>query len=357
MLALFEIEISRLYLSLISPMSDKERFPPGTQVLAYHGPLVYEAKVLKFRERGKLFVEVGEGQSEPLEANKIPLFLQDGDAYFLHYKGWSPKWDEWVSTERVMEFNNDNLGLSRELRNARKKAIEKMDPTKNVKVNVKEEPKERKKRKLPSLSSVPPSSASNGPIDTSKSTNGSIRKRLKQEPRGPSYEIMMPLRPKLKCLLVDDWEFMTKDHKLVDLKTTTPVKNILEDFYESEQQAGVDDESLRTTREVIDGLAVYFDRMLRFSLLYRFERLQYSEVLQKNPQLDAAEVYGMEHLLRLLVSFPAQVAQTNMNSIALNVLLAQLKRLMIFIDENIGKYASTYMNTSPAYERLSRGQV
>lgn len=334
-------------------MSEKERFPPGSQVLAYHGPLVYEAKVLKFRERGKLFVEIGEGQSEPLEQNKIPLFLQDGDAYFLHYKGWSPKWDEWVSNERVMEFNDDNLGLSRELRNARKRAIERLDPSKEKKKTVKEEPKEKKKRKLPSV--APGSAASNGGAETAKQTsNGNGRKKPKTEPKGPSYEIMMPLRPNLKCLLVDDWEFMTKDHKLIDLDTAIPVRRILEDFYD-DQKTKVGEDVLRTVKEAVDGLALYFDKLLRFNLLYRFERLQYSQHLEKDPNLDATDLYGVEHLLRLLVTLPGQTAQTSMNSIALNTLMAQMRELSIFIDENITKYASTYMNASPSYDRLARG--
>lgn len=333
-------------------MSENERFAPGTQVLAYHGPLVYEAKVLKFRERGKLFVEVGEGQSEPLDQNKIPLFLQDGDAYFLHYKGWSTKWDEWVSNQRVMEFNDDNLGLSRELRNARKRAIERLDPSKEKKQTVKEEPKEKKRKKLPSA--APLLAASNGTVESRPSTNGYVRKKLKQEPKGPSYEIMMPLRPKLKCMLVDDWEFMTKDHKLIDLDTAVPVRKILQDFYEHQKEK-VSKEMLRTVKEAIDGLAVYFDKLLRFNLLYRFERLQYSQHLEKNQDLNATDLYGVEHLLRLLVTLPAQIGQTSMNSITVNTLMAQMRDLSIFIDDNISTYASAYINSSPSYDRLARG--
>lgn len=333
-------------------MSENERFLPGSQVLAYHGPLVYEAKVLKFREKGKLFVEIGEGQSEPLENNKIPLFLQDGDAYFLHYKGWSAKWDEWVSNERVMELNDDNLGLSRELRNARKRGIDRLDPSKEKSDLVKEEPREKKKRKLPSV--APLLAASNGTTESRSASNGQVRKRLKQEHRGPVYEIMMPLRPKLKCMLVDDWELMTKDHKLIDLDTAVPVRQLLEDFYEY-QKKKVNKDMQRTVKEAVDGLAVYFDKQLRFNLLYRFERLQYSQHLEKDPTLNATDLYGVEHLLRLLVILPAQIAQTNANSITVNTLMAQMRDLSKFIDEHISTYASTYMNASPSYDRLARG--
>lgn len=47
-------------------------------VLAYHGPLIYEAKVLSTSIEG------------------------ENEVYFVHYKGWSNKWNEWVNRDRVM---------------------------------------------------------------------------------------------------------------------------------------------------------------------------------------------------------------------------------------------------------------
>lgn len=337
-------------------MVEHEKFRPGAQVLAYHGPLVYEAKVLKLHEKGRMFVEIGEGKSEPLENNRIPKFLLDGDAYFLHYKGWSLKWDEWVSTERVMEFNDDNLGLSRELRNARKKAIEKMDPGREKKEESVTPEKKRRKREPSeapySGSSQPPSDIIPEPV---KNGRGPGRKRTKSEAKS-GYEIMIPLRPRLKCALVDDWEFMTKDHKLIDLEKTTSVKKIVEKFYQKKKKnKTVLPEMLLVTREAIDGLVVFFDKLLSLNLLYRFERLQYSDLLHDKPDVAPSDVYGLEHLLRLLVILPGQIGQTAMDALSINVLIGQMKELLEFLDDNYTVLAGTYMNASPAYDRLARG--
>lgn len=333
-----------------------EKFRPGAQVLAYHGPLVYEAKVLKIHEKGKLFVEIGEGTSEPLLENRIPGFLLENDAYFLHYKGWSPKWDEWVSTERIMEFNDDNLGLSRDLRNARKKAIERMDPNREVKVEEEVEGKEKKKRKKDSSTNsrallVP--SAANGVAEAK--VNGSGRKQPKNDGRA-SYEVMMPLRPRLKCILVDDWELMAKDRKLIDLESTTPVESILDNYKAWKKSSGVSDEELLGITEAIEGLKEYFNKVLELNLLYRFERMQFSELLKEEPDLRPSSKYGLEHLLRLLVTLPGQIAQTTMDSLSVNILMNHMKAVLEYMDDNLEQYGSSYMNCSPQYDRLARGQ-
>lgn len=334
-------------------MSNQDKFRPGAQVLAYHGPLVYEAKVLKLHEKGKMFVETGEGRSESLENNKIPPFLLDNDAYFLHYKGWSLKWDEWVSIERVMEFNDDNLGLSRELRNARKKAIEKMDPTREKKIEEEEKVPEKKRRKRES--SEAPRTVLSQPSQHTESRNGP-KKRPRSDGR-LSYEVMVPFRPNLKCVLVDDWEYLTKDHKLVDLDTTTPVSKIVEQYLTyTRKNKSIPQEALLLTQEAMDGLLVFFDKLLSLDLLYRYERLQYSDVLTETPDMRPSEVYGLEHLLRLIVTLPAQIAQTSMDALSINVLIGQMKNLLEFLDDNLESLVSTYMNASPGYDRLSRGQ-
>lgn len=320
-------------------------------MLAYHGPLVYEAKVLKIHEKGKLFVEIGEGKSEPLESNKIPKFLLEDDAYFLHYKGWSLKWDEWVSTERVMEFNDDNLGLSRELRNARKKAIQKMDPSRE-KTEEEETPPPKKRRKKES------SEGPRGVLSQAQASEG-FSEPTKNRRRGRSdarsnYEVMMPIRPSLKCALVDDWEYITKDHKLVDLDKTTSVKKILDLYFtEKKNTDTATPEMLLVVREALDGLLIYFDKLLSLNLLYRFERLQYSDLLHEKPNIRPSEVYGIGHLLRLLVILPGQIATTAMDAISVNVLMGQMKELLDYLADNIDEPWSAYMNSSPAYNRLA----
>ena len=46
------------------------KFVVDEKVLCYHGPLLYEAKVLKVRKEGSSY------------------------SYFVHYQGWNRNWDE-----------------------------------------------------------------------------------------------------------------------------------------------------------------------------------------------------------------------------------------------------------------------
>lgn len=317
------------------------KFQPGSKALAYHGPLVYEAKVLKVYEEGSGVVDIGEGKTEPVLLNKIPAFLQEKDAYFLHYKGWSSKWDEWVSSERIMEFNDDNLGLSRELRNARKKTIERLDSGRSNEDKNTTQVK-KKKKNVKALTLLKDTKA-NGPS-----------KRRKQELKN-AYEVVLPIRPRLKCILVDDWEIITRDRKLVDLDSTTPVSDILRTYLEYKKDSTTSEE-YDTAKEVITGIRAYFDQGFDLRILYRFERLQYIEEINRSGPFKPSEKYGLEHLLRLVITIPSLAAQTAMNSISVNVLMKLIEDLVDFLDVNVESFASLYCNVSPQYDRLSRTQ-
>ena len=65
---------------------------------------------------------------------------------------------------------------------------------------------------------------------------------------------------------------------------------------------------------VVDGLQTYFDRALGTCLLYRFERIQYATVRREyytgrhvivgQTEKEMSEIYGAEHLLRMLGKSP-----------------------------------------------------
>lgn len=74
--------------------------------------------------------------------------------------------------------------------------------------------------------------------------------------------------------------------------------------------------------EILDGLALYFNKSLGNNLLYRFERAQYTQMRKEmasspksngsdEQELDAAKVYGAEHLLRLFGKIFAPVQYIN----------------------------------------------
>ena len=59
------------------------KFHANERVLAFHGPLIYEAKVQKVSSDGS-------------------------SKYFIHYHGWNKNWDEWVPEPRILKYTGSS---------------------------------------------------------------------------------------------------------------------------------------------------------------------------------------------------------------------------------------------------------
>lgn len=112
---------------------------------------------------------------------------------------------------------------------------------------------------------------------------------------------------RLKSLLVDDWENITKNLQLVQLPSTHPAGVILDEYRSWAVSTG---KKSRTEQdileEVIGGLKEYFNKSVGRLLLYRFEREQFYDIHTRIEQAtgdlngkDLHAIYGGEHLLRL----------------------------------------------------------
>ena len=106
---------------------------------------------------------------------------------------------------------------------------------------------------------------------------------------------------------MDDWEKVTKEHKLTKVPAKAPVTQLLNEYYESEsnvRRPGSADADI--LEEVIAGIKEYFNKALGRLLLYRFERQQYFEVHKQiesghheHAGKNLCDLYGCEYLLRL----------------------------------------------------------
>lgn len=113
---------------------------------------------------------------------------------------------------------------------------------------------------------------------------------------------------RLKSLLVDDWENITKNLQLVQLPSIQPAAVILDEYQKFATATGHRNSTeTDILDEVIAGLKEYFNKALGRLLLYRFEREQYYDINNRiNQSTDElagkplADIYGGEHLLRLL---------------------------------------------------------
>lgn len=137
---------------------------------------------------------------------------------------------------------------------------------------------------------------------------GKLNPRLSQEEAFHSRPaVRLPIPDHIKALLVDDWEYVTKNLSLVPLPHPHPVTEILTAYLEEEKlrrrPGSVEYDLLE---EVIAGLREYFDQTLGRILLYRFEREQWFQVRQKMESGEGkfrdkkpSDIYGPEHLCRL----------------------------------------------------------
>ncbi|KAI1471079.1 MRG-domain-containing protein [Daldinia caldariorum] len=301
-------------------------FSKDEKVLCFHGDLMYEAKIME--------VSVKSGQ-KPEDAQ-----------YRIHYKGWKASWDDWVSQDRIRKFTEDNKQLASQLEaQARMRSSGSKGGKKGIKANGSEMSSARGSEERVAGSS----SFGRGPRrgrDYELENEDAFHAR-------PSIKIFVP--DILKAMLVDDWENITKNNQLVPLPHPHPVTKILEDYaaYETPKRpAG--SSHVDILEETLAGLKEYFDKSLGRILLYRFERAQYAEMYKKWMSDDAeyqgktaSDTYGPEHLMRLIVSLPELVAQTNMDQQSVNRLREELVKFCTWLSKNTTEYFVSHYESPP----------
>ncbi|CAJ0749722.1 18230_t:CDS:10 [Entrophospora sp. SA101] len=149
-------------------------------------------------------------------------------------------------------------------------------------------------------------------------------------------KIIMPQPLKIK--LIEDWEIITKNQKLYQLPRQITVVDILKEYLDykqntinesvdnstidspSKQSIVSNDESsnfemnkMELYNEITEGILTYFNKSLQKILLYNYERVQNTEIRVANPDKEYSEIYGAEHLLRLFVEIPQLLSQNEFN--------------------------------------------
>ncbi|XP_059290015.1 protein MRG1 isoform X1 [Lycium ferocissimum] len=268
------------------------------KVLAYHGPRIYEAKV----------------QRAELRKNEW--------RYFVHYLGWNKNWDEWVGADRLMKLTEDNVLKQQAL--DKKQGMEKS--TKSGR-SAQAKPKSSADVKLDkedTKSNVPKGKKRKADSGTEKG-NVSAEKVVKIQIQIPST---------LKKQLVDDWEFITQQNKLVKLPRSPTVDDILTKYleYRSKKDGMMTD----SVGEILNGIRCYFDKALPVILLYKKERQQYHEAVPD--KVSPSSVYGAEHLLRLFVKLPEVLAYVKIEDETLVCLQQKLLDFLKFLQKNQGTF-------------------
>ncbi|KAG5419385.1 EAF3 [Candida metapsilosis] len=306
---------------------------PNQLVYAYHGPLIYEAKILKMKNAKDSFILNSDLHQESLEQNRKfnAKKWENVTCYYLHYQGWNSKWDEWVGIDRILEINDENKFKKQEL----------------------EQLTRRKRVKRESSVGASESASKNKKSKSNGSSSNSTSSQSKATKKAIAVDLVFP--PELKYLLVNDWQYITKDKKLVDLPTEHSVADILQD-YKIWRSKSLRAHQVPILNEVLEGLEVYFDKSLSLLLLYKYENLQYLNLLKNNTitqEHSQVHVYGLEHLLRLLVSLPGLISQTTMDALSINVLVSEVEELLNYLKDRMSDYQNEYVYASPQYNNLA----
>ncbi|KAI8977862.1 MRG-domain-containing protein [Trametes punicea] len=313
-----------------------QSFSVGERVLCYHGPLIYEAKILKADTWDESNTQTG----------------IVGPHYYVHYKGWKQTWDEWVDASRLLKFNETNIALQKALQ-SQSQAAQAAHASSS-------------KASKSQASKDGGSASGRGAIGRKDGTRGTKRGREEDEgTRKPEMKLNVP--EILKVLLVDDWEAVTKNNQLVGLPRKPNVAELLEEFRQYVLSQGTsthlkDPKVLLPT--IVAGLQTYFDRALGANLLYRFERPQYAEIRKKyvtgptvqvGQEKEMSQIYGAEHFLRMLVSLPQMVASSSMDGESVALLRDYVNELLQWmVKEKDRIFVPEYDSASIAYQNISR---
>ena len=124
-------------------------------------------------------------------------------------------------------------------------------------------------------------------------------------------ELELELPEALRDLLVDDYDLISRQRKTLMIPARLCVADFLESFLEEERKTAGGRGSRREVagrlaevEEVCRGLVQYLDASLGSALLYKFERVQYSDTVKLFPGVALSKLYPPIHLMRLLTRLP-----------------------------------------------------
>jgi len=260
-------------------------FVVGESVLAFHGPLLNHALVVDVLSK--------------------PTCL-----CLLRHAGWPPEWDHWVAMEDVLKVNEANLEIQR----VTQRGLSRGPPA-----------------PPPPLSPPPGLVAKRGLGRPPKKPRrvGRADEASLSEPRLSMHEAReaLPLPQPLRHLLYSDWEQITRERRLVPLPlASTPTVAALLDEFAALRRGSPREQP---TARACDAARSYFDDALEPLLLYEFEERQHAALLAHGRS--PAEVYGAEHLLRLLLKMPELLPRCEMGRARAHLLLAELGELVQFL--------------------------
>ena len=309
----------------------------------------------KFQVKDSVFARDGAGIYEAIVEKIACKASSDSHVewvYLMHFKGWSKRHDKWISESLIMEPTEEAQRLAREFQ--AKEARRKEESTRQKK-DLLQKKKAKNSRKTINMEDSIISEADSQETGLNKkrrkqseiaSKKTCITANTKKEgecvgkdsfdKKKVFLSVLKDLPLSLKSILINDREKIVAPHPdnaqppspcewncrrcLVQLPASVTIMQCFRQYFDhkNEQRQASTNSALpselkkekRKLRFMIKGLATLFDDALPVFLLYRQERKQY-KILQKQresageaDEIRNIEIYGCEHLLRLLVKLP-----------------------------------------------------
>jgi len=233
------------------------------------------------------------------------------------------------------------------------------------KKSVTEVPKSHKKSKKSKTKEPSPAKASTSKIPPKKSKKAS-KPKIKKSSSPPienpksvnrrkfGEEIVIPLSDELKAVLVDDFDYIGRQRKLLNVPSRYTVDDLINAYYQARKEVeGETEEQLLGAEEVCRGLKDYFNSTLGSQLLYKFERVQYSDTLKENTGVPMAQLYGPVHLLRLLTKLGPMLSAADIEQEAMDNLLVHVTDFISYMHKHRETLyqIDDYGTATPEYHR------
>lgn len=165
-------------------------------------------------------------------------------------------------------------------------------------------------------------------------------------------EIKINIPDDLKPWIVDDWDAVNRQQKLLKIPAPFTVQDIINEYIKKTSKTANQSKGVAIT-DVTTSLIEYFDVMLGRRLLYKFERPQYTELLEQNPNTPMSALYGAFHLLRLFVKLGTVLSFTTLDDKSLQMLLVHFQDFLKYLLLNSSRFFSMkqFVDVSSEYHR------
>lgn len=166
-------------------------------------------------------------------------------------------------------------------------------------------------------------------------------------------EIKIKIPDDLKPFLVDDWDYLNRQRKLVILPSKITVDQLINDYVKFKTAQKPPPHQENAILEVTAGLREYFNVMLGSKLLYKFEREQHADTLKEHPDTPMCKIYGPIHFLRLFVKLGAELTYTPLDEKSIQLLLYYIHDFLIYMKKNTNSLfkIEAYGTAPPEYHR------